>query len=225
MKLPAPLHRWSLTPRQAIRLQERLRDRVRIEPLRDRVRFVAGADMAFSPDATRCVAGVVVYDRDEAAVVEQVLAWRDVRFPYVPGLLSFREVPTVLAAVRKLHSTPDLFIFDAHGQAHPRRMGLATHAGLLIDRPTIGCAKSRLCGEHDEPGDRRGSSAPLRHKDEIIGAVLRTRAGVKPVYVSVGHRVDLDDARRIVLQCVDRYRLPEPTRLAHQLVTRHRRDV
>jgi deoxyribonuclease V len=224
MKLPPPIHRWSLTPRAAIRLQQRLAGRVRIEPLRRRPRIVAGADMAFSPDGERCLAGVVAYDLAKQAVVEEVLTWRPVRFPYVPGLLSFREAPAVLAAVRKLKVTPDLFIFDAHGLAHPRRLGLATHVGLLMDHPTVGCAKSRLCGEHRDAPATPGRWSPLVDRDETVGAVLRTRQGVKPVYVSVGHRATLDDAIDNVMACLTRYRLPEPTRLAHLLVTRHRRD-
>ena len=211
MKLPPPLHRWSMTPRQAIRLQQRLADRVRTEPLQGVVRLVAGADLAFSPDGKRCLAGVVVYDIAKREVVEQVLAWRPVRFPYVPGLLSFREAPAVLAAIRKLRATPDLFMFDAQGLAHPRRMGLASHIGLLIDRPAVGCAKSRLCGEYDEPGVAAGRFSLLRDRGEAIGAVLRTIEGVKPVYVSVGHRVTLEDAITAVMACVTRYRLPEPT--------------
>lgn len=225
MRIPPPLHRWSLTPKQAIRLQRRLADHVRVEPLGRPARIVAGADMAFSPDGQRCVAGVVIYECSSGTVLEQVLAWRPARFPYVPGLLSFREAPAVLAAVRKLKTRPDLFMFDAHGLAHPRRLGLASHAGLLIGAPAIGCAKSRLCGQHREPPAAPGRFAPLIHADETVGAVLRTRAGVKPVFVSVGHRVTLDDAIRVVLACVTRYRLPEPTRLAHILVTHHRRDV
>ena len=222
MRIPPPLHRWSLTPRQAIRLQKRLAARVRIESLGRPIRIVAGADVAFGPDGQRCLAGVVVWDLKTGAVLEEKLAWREVRFPYVPGLLSFREAPAVLAAVRKLETTPELFIFDAHGLAHPRRLGLASHAGLLMDRPAVGCAKSRLCGQHRPPPSARGRFAPLIHQDETVGAVLRSRAGVKPVFVSAGHRVTLDDAIRVVMDCITRYRLPEPTRLAHILVTRHR---
>jgi deoxyribonuclease V len=213
-----------MTPRQAIRLQRRLAGRVRIEPLPRPLRLVAGADVAFSPDEKRCLAGVVVYDVQKQEVVEQVLAWRPVRFPYVPGLLSFREAPAVLAAVRKLRTVPDLFLLDAQGLAHPRRMGLASHVGLLMDRPTVGCAKSRLCGEQQTPAATAGSIAPLTHCGDTIGSVLRTRNGIKPVYVSVGHRVTLPDAISVVMSCVTRYRLPEPTRLAHILVTRHRRE-
>jgi deoxyribonuclease V len=141
-----------------------------------------------------------------------------------PGLLRFREAPAVVPAVRKLRTVPDLFLLDAQGLAHPRRLGLASHVGLLMDHSTVGCAKSPLCGEHDEPASAAGSASPLIHRGEQVGVVLRTCTGVKPVYVSVGHRVTLDDAIQAVLTCVTRYRLPEPTRLAHILVTRHRRD-
>lgn len=224
MKIPPPIHRWSMLPRAAIRLQERLAGRVRIEELSGPVRRVAGVDLAFSPDGERCLAGVVVWDIERGAVVEERLAWRPVRFPYVPGLLSFREIPAALAAVRKLACEPDLFMFDAQGLAHPRRFGLASHAGLLLDRPAIGCAKSRLCGSHEEAPNEPGRFAPLTDRGDVVGAVLRTRPGVLPVYVSAGHRATLADAVTWVMRCVTRYRLPEPTRLAHQLVTRHRQD-
>jgi len=213
-----------MTPRQAISLQERLAGRIRIEPLSRKPRVIAGADVAFSSDGKRCLAGIVVYDTQNRVVIEEQLAWRPVRFPYVPGLLSFREAPAVLAAARRLRTKPDLFMFDAQGLAHPRRMGLASHVGLLMDLPTVGCAKSRLCGEHEMPAKAAGGVAALTHRGERVGAVLRTCDGVKPVYVSVGHRTTLDDAIRVVMSCVTRYRLPEPTRLAHILVTRHRRD-
>lgn len=222
MKLPPSVHRWSLTPKAAVRLQQRLAPRVRIEPLTGPARLVAGADLAFSPDGRRCLAGLVVYDLEQQAVVEEVLAWRPVRFPYVPGLLSFREIPAVLVAARKLKIRPDVFMFDGQGYAHPRRVGLASHAGLVLDMPSIGAAKSRLIGEHADPPLDAGSHTPLTHHGEIIGVVLRTRPGIRPLYISIGHRVTLEDAIAITLRCVTRYRLPEPTRLAHQLVTRNR---
>ena len=222
VKLPPPLHRWVMTPRQAIRLQERLAGAVLTDPLAGEVRLVAGTDMAFTPDGQSCVAGVVVWDVAGNTVVEQATARRPVRFPYVPGLLSFREIPAVLAAVRKLKCRPDVFMFDGQGRAHPRRIGLASHAGLAMNMPTIGCAKSRLCGEHDEPPLRAGSYVPLTHKGEAVGTVLRTRDAIKPLYISVGHRVSLEDCIRLVMACTTKYRLPEPTRLAHQLVTRER---
>ncbi|HSW45979.1 MAG TPA: deoxyribonuclease V [Phycisphaerae bacterium] len=222
MKLPRLIHRWSMTPRSAIRLQQRLADRIQIEPLKRKVRLVAGVDVAFSPDGQRCLAGVVVYDIENAAAIEQRLAWRPVRFPYVPGLLSFREAPAALAAIRKLRCEPDVFLFDAQGFAHPRRLGLASHVGLLIDCPAVGCAKSLLCGDYAEPAPRAGRHSPLVHKGEVVGVVLRTRDNIKPVFVSVGHRATLADAICVVQACVTRFRLPEPARLAHQLVTRHR---
>jgi len=224
MKIPPPLHRWSMSPKAAIRLQERLAGRVRVEPLRRRVRLVAGVDVAFGPDGRHCLAGVVVYDLHTGQAIEQQLAWRPVRFPYVPGLLSFREAPAALAALRKLRCEPDVFMFDAQGIAHPRRLGLAAHVGLLIDRPSLGCAKSLLCGDYEEPPGKAGRHSPIVHRGETIGAVLRTRTDINPVFVSVGHRLTLADAVRIVMRCVTRYRLPEPARLAHQLVTRHRAE-
>ena len=224
MTIPPPIHRWSMSAKAAIRLQKHLAGRVRIERLARRIRLVAGFDLAFSPDGERCLAGVVVYDLKTHSVIEEKLAWRPVRFPYIPGLLSFRETPAALAAARKLEHEPEVFIFDGHGLAHPRRLGLACHAALLMDRPAIGCAKSRLCGTHDEPPAEPGEFTPLTHRGETVGVVLRTRAKVKPVFVSVGHRVTLATAVRIVTACVTRYRLPEPTRLAHMLVTRCRCD-
>jgi deoxyribonuclease V len=139
-----------------------------------------------------------------------------ITFPYVPGLLAFREGPVVLAALEQVSDPPDVLLFDGQGLAHPRRLGLATHIGVLLDRPSIGCAKSRLCGEHEEPPAERGGWVPLRDGDEVIGGVVRTRAGVRPVYVSVGHRVDLETAVSLVVACCTRYRLPEPTRRAHR---------
>jgi deoxyribonuclease V len=146
-------------------------------------------------------------------------------FPYVPGLLSFREVPGLLAGLRKLRRPPDLLMCDGQGRAHPRRFGLACHVGVICNLPTIGCAKSRLLGTHEAVAARRGSRAALRDGDEIIGEVLRTQNGVKPLYVSVGHRVSPDQARQIVLKCSTRHRLPEPTRLADRRVARARREL
>jgi deoxyribonuclease V len=222
MKLPKAIHRWDMTPRRAIALQHELAGRVVLRTTRRRFRRVAGADIALTPDGTRCVAGVVVWDAMTQQVIEEVTATRRVTFPYVPGLLSFREAPAVLAAIRKLKTEPDAFLFDGQGYAHPRRLGLACHVGLFIDRPSVGCAKSRLTGDHAAPGAVRGSTVPLYDGDERIGAVVRTRPNVRPVYVSVGHRMDLEKAVELVLACANRYRLPEPTRLADQLVGRLR---
>jgi len=225
MELPAPLHRWDVSPQRAVACQRALAARVVDRGGLSRARLVAGADLAFSPDGQQCVAGVVVWDAVERRVTEEQLAVRPVEFPYVPGLLSFREAPALLAALARLSVEPDAFLFDGHGRAHPRRFGLACHVGLLIDRPSAGCAKSRLVGEHREPAVSRGSTAPLTHRGERIGTVLRTRQSVRCVYVSVGHRAGLGPAVRLVLRCCTRYRLPEPTRLADQLVGRAKREL
>jgi deoxyribonuclease V len=156
--------------------------------------------------------------------VETATASAKLMFPYIPGLLSFREAPACLAAVRKLKSEPDLFLIDGQGIAHPRRLGLAAHLGLFLDKPTIGCAKSRLIGEFEPPGIEKGAHSPLRDHDQIIGAVVRTRHNVKPLFISVGHKCRLEDAIRLTLACATRYRLPEPTRLAHQAVSNFKKS-
>jgi len=196
-------------------LQRRLADRVLLIDEVGTPRFIAGVDISVSRASGMATAAVVVLSYPELRVVETevVRGWLD--FPYVPGLLSFRESPLTLAAFEKLSIAPDLVLVDGQGIAHPRRFGLASHLGLLLDRPTIGCAKSRLCGRNLMPGDEPGSYAEVIDDDETIGAALRTKLGVKPLYVSAGHRVDLKAAIHWVLECCRGYRLPEPTRLAH----------
>jgi deoxyribonuclease V len=172
------------------------------------------------------VAAVVLWDLEERSVIEEHVARRPVTFPYVPGLLSFREAPAVLAALRKLRAMPDAVMLDGQGRAHPRRFGLACHVGLICDLPAIGCAKSRLTGRHEEPGRERGARASLEDDEgRILGTVLRTQDGVRPVFVSVGHKMDLLSAEQTVLVCATRYRLPEPTRLADRLVAAAKRRV
>jgi deoxyribonuclease V len=222
VKVPQAIHAWSVTPKRAVAIQRELAGLVRRRGRPRQVRLVAGADLAFSHDKTACVAGVVVWDVSRQTVVEQHTAWRPVVFPYVPGLLSFREAPAILKVLRKLSCDPDVFLFDGQGFAHPRRFGLASHLGVLLDRPSIGCAKTLLVGSCDMPETPRGSTSPLLDKGERIGMALRTRDGVKPVYVSVGHRLSLEAAVDITLKCAIRYRLPEPTRLADQLVADER---
>jgi deoxyribonuclease V len=213
-------HAWDLSPREAVRLQRRLCGRVRQRPLPARVRLVAGLDAAFPRDGSVCLAAAVLWDTHSREVVEQRVARHPLRFPYVPGLLSFREAPAVLAALGGLETRPDVVICDGHGMAHPRRFGLACHVGVLSGLPTIGCAKSRLVGEHREPAVRRGSRARLIDRGETVGYVVRTRDGVRPVFVSVGHLADLDSAVRLVLRCATGFRLPEPTRRADRLAAR-----
>lgn len=223
MRIPRVPHRWLVSPAEAVAIQRRLASRVRSVAPRRPLRLVAGVDAAFSADGARCIAAVVLWDSGAERVVEQRTAVRAVRFPYVPGLLSFREAPAVIAALRKLQVTPDVILCDAHGLAHPRRFGLACHVGLLTGRPTVGCAKSVLVGSFGALASRRGSRAGLVHEGQVVGVALRTRDGVKPVFVSVGHRIDLASAVRVVLACAGRYRLPEPTRLADQSVRAARR--
>jgi deoxyribonuclease V len=218
MKLPPALHRWTLSPRQAIAVQRRLAPAVIREPAGREFRFVAGLDAAFSPDGTRCIAAVVLWDLRTGTVVEEHVASRPLQFPYVPGLLTFREAPALLAGLRKLRREPDVLICDGQGLAHPRRIGIASHVGVFCGMASIGCAKSRLIGSHREPGLRRGARVPLEDGNEVIGRVLRTQDGVRPVYVSIGHQVDLETASRVVLDCATKYRLPEPTRLADRRV-------
>jgi deoxyribonuclease V len=218
MKL-AVSHSWDLPVREAKALQARLAQRVVTELQFDTsaVETVAGVDVGFRGGRAR--AAVVVLAFPGLEPVDCARAEAAVPFPYVPGFLAFREAPSVLAALEKLTTWPDLFIFDAHGLAHPRRMGLACHMGVILDWPSIGCAKSRLTGYHEEPGDEVGDWVPLLEDDDVIGAVVRSRAQVKPLYVSIGHRVDLTTAVEFVLRCSKRYRLPETTRYAHKVAS------
>jgi deoxyribonuclease V len=212
------LHEWDLSCKEAIEIQRQLASQVRFAAMKKRPKIIAGLDCAFSKDGKQIFASAVVIDLSDFSIIETATAIRKVNFPYIPGLLSFREAPACIDAIEKLKTTPDVFIVDGHGIAHPRRLGIASHIGLLIDKPTIGCAKSRLIGTFDEPGIRKGSYSSLMDSGEKIGVVLRTRTDVKPVYVSIGHKCTLDNAISVVLQCTTRYRLPEPSRLAHQLV-------
>jgi len=215
---------WELTPAAAAALQRELAGRVRQEELAWSAGggLVAGADAAFSTDGQWCLAAVVVLRYPKMELVCGTEAAERVTFPYVPGLLSFREAPAVLAAYGKLAVRPDVLLVDGQGLAHPRRFGLACHLGVELDVPTIGCAKSLLVGEHRAVGSRRGRRCRLWDAGEVVGMAVRTREGVKCIYVSVGHRVRLEEAARVVLRCCKGYRLPEPTRLAHRWVTRLR---
>jgi deoxyribonuclease V len=180
------------------------------------VELVAGVDISGANSDGVSRGAIVVLSYPAMDVVERSVVQMKAEFPYVPGLLSFREMPLIIAACRGLSNTPDLFIADGQGIAHPRRLGLASHLGLVLDTPVIGCAKSILCGAHGDLGEEPGECAPLIDKEEIVGSALRTKRRVKPVYVSIGHMIDLDEACRWVLACCRGYRLPEPTRLAHQ---------
>jgi deoxyribonuclease V len=221
------LHSWNLSYSRARELQAELSGEVKFTPLKKKPKLIAGLDCAFSKDGEKIFAVVIVLRLPQFELAETVSASTKVTFPYIPGLLSFREAPVCLDAVEKLRRQPDVFIIDGQGIAHPRRLGLAAHLGLFFGRPTIGCAKSRLTGTYEEPPLEKGSYSLLKDEkgkqnpqSEIIGAVVRTRTNVKPVFVSVGHKCLLEDAIRVVLDCAVKYRLPEPTRLAHQTVSK-----
>ncbi len=207
--------RWPTTLPEARELQESLRKRVRLTPLSTRLRRVAGCDVSEDRAAGRVFAAVVVLSWPDLDRIEIATATRDARFPYVPGYLSFREGPLLDEAFARLSERPDLVMFDGQGIAHPRRCGLASHLGVLWDLPAVGCAKSRLVGDADEPGLSRGDWSSLVDRGELVGSVLRTRHGVKPMWVSPGHRIDHEGARRVVLEACTRFRLPETTRRAH----------
>jgi deoxyribonuclease V len=220
------LHNWEVSCREAIALQRRLAAMVRVENLLPAVlHTVAGVDVSYQRFGELFFAAVVVLRLSDGTVVEEATARRRVSFPYVPGLLSFRELPVVLEAFRRLKAVPDAVLVDGQGIAHQRRLGLASHLGLWLDLPTVGCAKSRLCGEHDPPGTNRGDRTPLLLDGAEVGTVLTTRQGVKPLFVSPGHKVDVAAAAELTLRCAVRYRLPEPTRLAHHLANRCRREA
>jgi deoxyribonuclease V len=217
------LHEWSLTPREAVALQKTLRERVRVVPLRKKIETIAGADISFNKFDPVVYAGIVVLRLPTLEVVEEVGVVSETKFPYVPGLLSFRETPSVLEAWAKLKTEPDAVMFDGQGIAHPRRVGIASHVGLIIQRPTLGCAKSVLVGKFEAPNDERGSWTPLIDKGETVGAALRTKTRVQPIYVSPGHLIDLAGAIKLTLASDGGYRQPEPTRRAHLLVNAMRR--
>jgi deoxyribonuclease V len=212
------LHPWNVTPAEARFLQSELQPHVELRDRLPKVRLIAGADVALDVERKLAIAGVIVFRFPSLAIVERASAVRPLTFPYVPGLLTFREAPALLAAFAKLRSSPHLLFFDGHGYAHPRRFGIACHLGLLLDRPSIGCAKSLLVGKHKPPPQSAGSRAPLRHDGETIGVALRTRRGVKPVYISIGHRISLDRAVEFALAASDGFRIPRPTRLADHFV-------
>lgn len=216
---PARHHDWTLPPKEAIALQRRLAAEVVEESRPGPLATVAGIDIGFEGKGAVTRAAVAVLDRRSLDLIESALVRRPTSYPYVPGLLSFREIPAALEALATLRSTPDLLVADGQGRAHPRRFGLASHLGWVLDVPTIGVAKSRLTGEAGALAATRGATSALLDGDEVIGAAVRTRAGAAPVYVSVGHRVDLSRAIQLTLELSPRFRLPETTRAAHRLAS------
>jgi deoxyribonuclease V len=215
------LHPWELTPAEARAVQRQLAAEVVAEDRLGEIARVAGGDVGFPRrgDQEMARAAAVLLNYPDLAPLGESLVEEPVRYPYIPGLLSFRETPAVVAALQRLPAAPDLLMVDGHGRAHPRRFGIACHLGLLLDLPTLGCAKSPLVGRYEAPADTVGAWTPLVDRGEVIGAAVRTRPGVKPVFVSVGHRISLETAIQLVLACGRGVRLPEPTRLADALAS------
>jgi deoxyribonuclease V len=216
------LHAWNVTAGEAIGIQKRLRAFLNLEKPLGPVRYVAGTDVSFSKQSDLIWAGVTVFSYPDLIKVEEKWVRDRTGFPYIPGLLSFREIPGVIRALKKLNVEPDLILCDGQGIAHPRCLGLASHLGLFIDIPTVGCAKSRLVGDFSEVGNLKGDYSELLYKGRVKGAVLRTRTGVKPLFVSPGNGITLDASLKIVMNCCRKYRIPEPIREAHLLVNRKR---
>jgi deoxyribonuclease V len=215
------LYDWQLNPYEARKLQQEIATRVIRRGKLERVRFIAGVDVSIDQASNEAKAAAVILSYPGLELVTLATARGRLDFPYIPGLLSFREAPLAIEALHKLDITPDLILVDGQGIAHPRRMGLACHLGLLTDIATIGCAKSRLCGYNKEPAEEVESLTELIDRDETIGVILRTKGGCKPIYVSIGHRINLEDAANWVLACCRGYRLPQPVRMAHLVATGH----
>ncbi|MCP5005956.1 MAG: deoxyribonuclease V [Planctomycetes bacterium] len=217
---PVIKHAWQISEVEALQLQQELAAKVVSTDQFDDIKLVAGVDVAYAKEGDKLVAAVVILDANSLDVVETVTAEDKAQFPYIPGLFSFRELPPLIKAFAKLQNRPDLVVCDGQGYAHPRRFGLACHLGVIFDVPTIGCGKTRLLGEHQEPDITRGAVAPLIDNNEVIGNVLRTQTDINPIYVSIGHRISLSTACEWVLKLSPKYRLPQTTRLADQVVNK-----
>lgn len=223
MLIPRPPHNWRVSPRKAIDIQKQLSPLISPQRSKHDYRLICGVDATFSLDEKDCLAAIVLWDKLTGQVIEKQTSRSRLNFPYIPGLLSFREAPAIINTLRKLDHLPDILLCDGQGIAHQRRLGIASHLGLLADLPSIGCGKTRLVGSHAPVGDRKGDRADLCDKNEYVGSVLRTKDRVKPLFISIGHKIDLNHAEKTVLGCCTKYRLPEPIRLAHQLATETRK--
>ena len=212
------LHPWDVTYKEAVKIQKELKDKVSLKKIDKKIKYVAGLDISYAKGSNVMWAGVVVLDFSSLNKAEERWSQKKVNFPYIPGLLSFREIPALIDVLRKIEIEPDLIFCDGQGIAHPRGLGLASHLGILLNKSTIGCAKSPLVGTYNQVGERKGNYAYLMHQNRIIGAVVRTRSKVKPLFVSPGYGVMLNDCVKFVLETCSKCRIPEPTRLAHLLV-------
>lgn len=220
-----PQHLWNVTPKEAIKIQSGLAKLIVLEKGFDEIKRVAGVDTSYHLARKTVYSGVIIYSFPDLKVLEERYATKKIEFAYIPGLLTFREGPAVLAAFEKVKKTPDLIIFDGQGIAHPRRLGLATHLGIILNRPSLGCAKSRLVGTYEEPPNEVGAYSWLRVNGEAVGAVVRTKKDVKPIFVSPGFKIDLITSIEIALRCTRGYRVPEPTRSAHIFIERIKRKL
>ena len=217
------LHSWEVNPREAIQLQKELKKKISLKKSFSKIDKIAGADVSYYQN--KMIAGVIIFKFSNLKAIEKQSFISPVNFPYIPGLLTFREGPSLLAAFKKIKNEPDIILFDGQGIAHPRRMGIATHLGLFLGKPTIGCAKSRLSGKYTSVGEEKGDYALLKEGEEVLGAVLRTRRKVKPIFVSPGYKIDLPNSIEIVLKCIVKYRLPIPVREAHIFVNQIRNNL
>ncbi len=218
-------HSWNITLKEAKELQNSLVKEIQICQMPDTIHRVAGFDISYLKEKNRLIAGMVILGYPALDLIDSFVITDQINFPYIPGYLSFREAPVLLRLIESHQYPADIFVFDGHGIAHPRGFGIASHIGVLTDIPSIGCAKKKLVGNYLSPGDQKGNISDLIYKNRVVGNVLRTRNNIKPVFVSIGHRVSLDGATKFILDCTGKYRLPEPTRLAHQLVTAYRKKL
>jgi len=217
------LHSWEVNPQEAIKIQKDLKSNISLKKSFSKINKIAGADVSYYQN--KMIAGVVIFEFPNLKIVERQSFISTVNFPYIPGLLTFREGPSLLAAFKKIKNDPDIILFDGQGIAHPRRMGIATHLGLFLDKPTIGCAKSKLSGKYTSVGEEKGDYTLLKEGKEVLGAVLRTRRKVKPIFISPGYKIDLSNSIEITLKCIVKYRLPVPVREAHIFVNQIRNNL
>ncbi len=217
------LHSWEVNPQEAIKIQKDLKSNISLKKSFSKIEKIAGADVSYYQN--NMIAGVIIFEFPNLKIIESQSFISPVNFPYIPGLLTFREGPSLLEVFKKVKNEPDVILFDGQGIAHPRRMGIATHLGLFLDKPTIGCAKSRLSGKYTSVGEKKGDYALLKEGEEILGAVLRTRREVKPIFISPGHKINLPNSIEIVLKCIIKYRLPLPVREAHIFVNQIRNNL